>query len=53
MNEMESDINPTELSDAVLEYLFSFLSLSDLRNCSLVCRSWYRFLNNENNDVWR
>ena len=33
--------------------VFSYLQLPDLRNCSLVCKNWYRFLNDENNDVWR
>ena len=41
------------LPQSVLEALFSYLSIDDLRNCSLVCTSWYRFLNDENNDVWR
>ena len=33
--------------------VFAYLQLPDLRNCSLVCKNWYRFLNDENNDVWR
>jgi len=41
------------LPDHVLEVIFSYLDLHDLRNCSLVCKNWYRFLNDENNDVWR
>nr|CAD7399472.1 unnamed protein product [Timema poppensis] len=41
------------LPDNVLEVIFSYLDLHDLRNCSLVCTNWYRFLNDENNDVWR
>ncbi|XP_063376799.1 F-box/SPRY domain-containing protein 1 [Cydia fagiglandana] len=39
--------------DLVLENIFSYLSVKDLRNCSLVCKSWYRILSDENNDVWR
>lgn len=39
--------------DIVLENIFSYLNLKDLRNCSLVCKSWYRILSDENNDVWR
>ncbi|KAJ2953614.1 hypothetical protein O0L34_g1220 [Tuta absoluta] len=39
--------------DHVLENIFSYLSLKDLKNCSLVCKSWFRVLNDENNDVWR
>jgi len=41
------------LPPPVLESLFSFLNIKDLRNCSLVCTGWYRFLSDENNDVWR
>lgn len=39
--------------DHVLEVIFSYLDLHTLKNCSLVCKRWYRFLNDENNDVWR
>lgn len=31
-------------SNEILDILFSYLSLSDFRNCTLVCRSWYQFL---------
>lgn len=44
---------PESWPSPVLECLFSFLSLPDLRNCSLVCKSWHSFLTDENNDVWR
>jgi len=37
----------------VLETIFSFLSLDDLRSCSLVCKSWCNYLNDGNSDVWR
>lgn len=40
-------------SDHVLEVIFSYLDLHALRNCSLVCKRWHKFLNDENNDVWR
>lgn len=43
----------TRLPDNILEAIFSYLDLRDLRNCSLVCKNWYRYLNDENNDVWR
>ena len=33
--------------------MFAFLELPELRTCSLVCKNWYRYLNDENNDVWR
>lgn len=42
-----------DIPDNVLELIFSYLKLQDLRNCSLVCKSWNRFLNDENNEVWR
>lgn len=41
------------LNHSVLEIIFSYLDLSDLRGCSLVCKNWYRLLNDEDNDVWR
>ena len=47
-------VTAAKLPHRVLEVLFSYLQdIEDLRNCSLVCKSWYRFLNDENNDVWR
>lgn len=42
-----------KVPDHVLENIFSYLNLKDLRNCSLVCKNWYRILCDENNDVWR
>lgn len=41
------------LPSSVLEVVFSYLDIADLRHCSLVCKSWYKFLNDEDNDVWR
>lgn len=41
------------LSEDILDILFSYLSLSDLRNCSLVCRNWYRYLLLDNTLPWR
>lgn len=41
------------LSDHVLEIIFSYLDLNTIRNCLLVCKAWYRFLNDENNEIWR
>jgi len=40
-------------SDHALEVIFSYLDLHTLRNCSLVCKRWQQFLNDENNEVWR
>ena len=45
--------NWAKLPDRVLECLFADLNIDDLRNCSLVCKNWYKYLNGENNDVWR
>jgi F-box protein 45 len=42
-----------KLPDNVLEVIFSYLELHELRNCSLVGKRWYQYLNDENNDVWR
>ncbi|KAK7090855.1 F-box/SPRY domain-containing protein 1-like [Littorina saxatilis] len=42
-----------KLPHHALEVIFSYLDISDLRNCSLVCKNWYKYLNDENNDVWR
>lgn len=38
----------------VLELVFSYLELSELRSCALVCKHWYRCLHgDENSEVWR
>ncbi|VVC86702.1 F-box/SPRY domain-containing protein 1 [Leptidea sinapis] len=41
------------VSDIILDNIFSFLSLKDLKSCMLVCKTWFRALSDENNDVWR
>ncbi|XP_034526969.1 F-box/SPRY domain-containing protein 1 [Ailuropoda melanoleuca] len=42
------------LPSRVLELVFSYLELSELRNCALVCKHWYRCLHgDENSEVWR
>ncbi|GBM07983.1 F-box/SPRY domain-containing protein 1 [Araneus ventricosus] len=41
------------LTHNILEIIFSYIDLSDLRVCALVCKNWYKFLNDEDNDVWR
>lgn len=46
-------LSASEWPDLVLEAIFSYLDLASLRAASLVCKSWYRILNDENNDVWR
>lgn len=37
----------------VLEHVFSYLELSDLMRCSLVCWHWNNILADENSEVWR
>lgn len=37
----------------VLEVIFSYLDLDSLKSCSLVCKRWCIFLDDENSDVWR
>ena len=37
----------------VLEHVFSYLELSDLTRCSLVCWHWNNILADENSEVWR
>lgn len=37
----------------VLEHVFSYLELSDLMRCALVCWHWNNILADENSEVWR
>jgi len=37
----------------VLEHVFSYLELSDLMRCTLVCWHWNNILADENSEVWR
>lgn len=37
----------------VLEHIFSYLELSDLMGCGLVCWHWNNILADENSEVWR
>lgn len=42
------------LPGRVLEFVFSYLDLRELRSCALVCKLWYRVLHgDENSEVWR
>lgn len=42
------------LPGRVLEFVFSYLDLRELRSCALVCKMWYRVLHgDENSEVWR
>lgn len=47
------DLISSMINHNVLEVIFSYLDLRDLRNCAVVCRSWKHFLDDENSDVWR
>lgn len=51
-NRNHKRVRPTAL-DHLLENIFSYLSLKDLKNCALVCKNWHRILNDENSYVWR
>lgn len=37
----------------LLENIFTYLDLCDLRNCALVCKTWNKILADDNNHVWR
>lgn len=57
-NQSPSDMCTTQthisaLPENVLENVFSFLELSDIRNASMVCHEWNRISCDENNEVWR
>ncbi|ODN01292.1 F-box/SPRY domain-containing protein 1 [Orchesella cincta] len=41
------------LPENVLENIFSFIDLGDIRNVALVCQEWNRVIGDENNEVWR
>ncbi|XP_059586796.1 F-box/SPRY domain-containing protein 1 [Alligator mississippiensis] len=42
------------LPGRVLELVFSYLELRELRSCALVCKLWHRVLHgDENSEVWR
>ena len=42
-----------DLPDNVTEHLFTFVSVTDLKQCALVCKQWNAILSDENNEVWR
>jgi len=41
------------LPENVLENIFSFMELGDIRNATLICQEWSRVIGDENNEVWR
>lgn len=42
------------LPGRVLELVFSYLELRELRSCALVCKLWHHVLHgDENSEVWR
>lgn len=50
MDQTESISN---LADNLLEQIFSYLTLKELSSCARVCKTWNRYLEDENNEVWR
>lgn len=43
----------TNLPQPVLEAICSYLSVSDVRNCTLTCKKWCRILSDESSEVWK
>lgn len=43
----------SNLADNLLEQIFSYLTLKELSHCARVCKTWNRYLEDENNEVWR
>ena len=43
----------SDLPDSLLEHIFSYLNLTELSNSARVCKSWNRYLTDENNEIWR
>lgn len=44
---------PAYLDERILELIFTFLDLADLRSCALVCRPWCQCLRDGGSEVWR
>ncbi|XP_077291765.1 F-box synaptic protein isoform X2 [Arctopsyche grandis] len=44
---------PAFLDERILELIFTFLDLADLRSCALVCRPWCHCLRDGGSEVWR
>ena len=44
--------NTVNFPEEILDIIFSYLELKDLRNCALVCRKWYKRLLSENSYLW-
>lgn len=53
MSLSQSNFCFSELPDSLLEHIFSYVTLNDISNCARVCKSWQRFLSDENNEIWR
>jgi outer membrane receptor protein involved in Fe transport len=45
--------NIQNLEAGILEMIFSYLQLGDVRNCILVCSTWRRILLDGDGEVWR
>ncbi|XP_060858296.1 F-box/SPRY domain-containing protein 1-like [Metopolophium dirhodum] len=44
---------PQYLPDLVMDIIFSYLKLSDLYSCMLVCRNWNRAINDGRSEPWK
>lgn len=41
------------LSYQIIELILCYVDINDLKNCSLVCKKWFKILKDENSEVWR
>jgi len=46
-------LQPQYLPDLVLDIIFSYLKLSDLYSCMLVCRNWNQAINDGRSEPWK
>lgn len=53
MSLSQSNFCFSDLPDSLLEHILSYLSLNDVSSCARVCKSWNRYLADENNEIWR
>ena len=51
---MKSKLPIDTLPDCLLEVIFSYFNLQDLRTSILVCKRWSQIINgDEDNEIWR
>lgn len=53
MSTYDNGYDDEYIPDHVLENIFSYLTINDLKNCALVCQSWFKILSDEDNEIWR